>query len=256
MTSNTMTRMIKEERGEMGTLLSLGFSSEEIINNYLLYVLSATSIGAILGYFIGTLTLPKLVFYCFPLNFPDITYTFRPTLFIASLAVSLVLMSCVTTSSAEKELKQAPAYLLRPEPPKKGQKVLLEKIHFIWNKLSFSTKTTLRNISRYKKRVLITLIGAAGCTFMIMIGFALKDSINTVGDKQYSDLFRYDNLIILNKGITETDAKLDEKLEPLVKDELLIHQEPYKVVNEKKSLDVYLMSPKYTNDQFYVCICF
>ena len=251
MTSNTMTRMIKEERGEMGTLLSLGFSSEEIINNYLIYVLSATSIGATLGYFIGTLTLPKLVFYCFPLNFPDITYTFRPVLFIASLAVSLVLMSWVTTSSAEKELKQAPAYLLRPEPPKKGQKILLEKVHFIWDKLSFSTKTTLRNISRYKKRVLITLIGAAGCTFMIMIGLALKDSINTVGDKQYSDLFRYDNLIILNKGISETDAKLDEILEPLVKDELLIHQEPYKVVNDKKSLDIYLMSPKYTNEQFY-----
>lgn len=251
MTSNTMTRMIKEERGEMGTLLSLGFSNEEIINTYLIYVLSATSLGAVLGYFIGTLTLPKLVFLCFPLNFPDITYTFRPLLLLAALAVSLVLMSWVTTSSAEKELKQKPAYLLRPEPPKRGKKVLLEKVHFIWNRLSFSTKTTIRNISRYKKRVLITLIGSAGCTFMIMIGFALKDSINTVGDKQYTDLFKYDNLIVLNNSINEIDETLEEKLNPLVEDSLLMYQEAFKVINDTKSLDVYLTAPNEVNDTFY-----
>ena len=187
MTSNTMARMIKEERGEMGTLLSLGFTNEEIINYYLVYILSATFLGAFLGYFIGTIVLPQLVFNCFPLNFPTISYTFRPILFIISLAVSLVLMSWVTTRCAEKELKQCPAYLLRPEPPKRGKKIFLEKIHSIWDKLSFSAKTSVRNISRYKTRVLITLIATAGCTFMIMIGFALKDSINTVGDKQYND---------------------------------------------------------------------
>ncbi|MBQ2909207.1 MAG: ABC transporter permease [Bacilli bacterium] len=251
MTSNTMTRMIKEERGEMGTLLSLGFGNEEITNNYLLYVLSASTLGAVLGYFIGTLTLPKIVFMCFPLNFPDITYTFRPILLITSLAVTLVLMSGVTTNSAEKELRQQPAYLLRPEPPKKGKKVFLEKIHVIWNRLSFSTKITLRNISRYKKRVLITLIGSAGCTFMIMIGFALKDSINTVGDKQYTDLFKYDSLIILNQKISSIDEKLQEKLSPLVQDELLMYQEAYKVVNDTKSLDVYLTVPEDTNKLFY-----
>lgn len=251
MTSNTMTRMIKEERGEMGTLLSLGFSNEEIINTYLIYVLSASSLGAILGYFVGTLTLPKLVFYCFPLNFPTISYTFRPLLLLASLAISLVLMSWVTTNAAEKELRQKPAYLLRPEPPKKGKKVLLEKIHFIWNRLSFSTKTTIRNISRYKKRVLITLIGSAGCTFMIMIGFALKDSINTVGDKQYNNLFKYDNLIILNQPINKINDKLNEELKPLVKDELLLHQEAFKVVDKAENLDVYLISPEETNKQFY-----
>ena len=251
MTSNTMTRMIKEERGEMGTLLSLGYSNEEIINTYLVYVLSATTLGAILGYFIGTIILPKIVFTCFPLNLPNITYTFRPLLFIISLAVSLVLMSSVTTKSAEKELNTHPAYLLRPESPKKGKKVLLERIPLIWNKLSFSMKTTIRNISRYKKRVLITLIASAGCTFMIMLGFALKDSINTVGDKQYKDLFRYDNYIVLNSSIDKIDDKFKEKLNPYIKDEVLIYQESFKVKDDNTSLDVYLTSPEETNKTFY-----
>lgn len=250
MTSNTMTRMIKEEREEMGTLLSLGYSNEKIVNTYLVYVLSATAIGAIVGYFLGTIFLPRLVFACFPLNFPTITYTFRPFLFLIALAVSLVLMSWITTKYAEKELRISPAYLLRPEPPKKGKKILLERFYFVWNKLSFSTKTTMRNISRYKKRVLITLIGTAGCTFMIMIGFALKDSINTVGDKQYTDLFRYDSLIILNKPLEKIDDKTKKILKPLTKKELLLHQEAYRVVSNNKSLDVYLISPEKTNKEF------
>lgn len=251
MTSNTMTRMITEERGEMGTLLSLGFSNETITNTYLIYVLTATLSGAVLGYFIGTITLPQLVYNCFPTNFPSLTYTFSFPLFIISILVACILMIYVTTTSCNKELKQHPAYLLRPEPPKKGKKVLLEKIHFIWNKLSFSMKITIRNISRYKKRVFITLIGAAGCTFMIMIGFALKDSINTVGDKQYKDLFKYDNLIILNHNITSIDDELKEDLHGLVKKELLLNQTAFKVVEGETALDIYVMTSEETSDIFY-----
>ena len=250
MTSNTMTRMITEERGEMGTLLSLGYSNEEIIFNYIVYVLSATLIGAVFGYFIGTITLPEIVYRCFPLNFPDATYTFRPQLFILSILISTFVMTYVTTSACNKELKSSPAYLLRPEPPKRGKKVLLEKIHFIWNRLSFSSKITIRNIARYKKRVLITLIGSAGCTFMIMIGFALKDSINTVGNKQYEDLFKYDNLIILNKSEKELDKDLKEDLEDLVKNEILLNQTSLKVVSKENSLDVYLIAPEKIDKQF------
>lgn len=251
MTSNTMSRMITEERGEIGTLLSLGFSNETITNTYLLYVLSATLLGAILGFFIGTITLPQLVYNCFPINFPDITYTFRLPLFIVSVLVSCLVMIYVTTTSCNKVLKQRPAYLLRPEPPKSGKKVFLEKIHYIWNRLSFSSKITVRNIARYKKRVLITLIGTAGCTFMIMIGFALKDSINTVGNKQYSDLFKYDNMMILNENIDKVDDKLKEDLHGLVKNELLLNQTAFKVVEDDKKLDIYIIAPEKTNDLFY-----
>lgn len=251
MTSNTMTRMITEERGEMGTLMSLGFNSEEIVNSYLVYVASATIVGSVVGYFIGTIILPKLVFNCFPLNFPPISYTFRPLLFMVSLFIAITLMVTVTIYTTEKVLKQKPAYLLRPEPPKKGKKVLLEKFHTIWNKLSFSMKITVRNISRYKKRVFMTLVGTAGCTFLIMLGLALKDSVNTVGDKQYNDLFKYDNLIVLNNNIKEINETLKKELNPLIKKEVLLKQEPYKVINDETSLDVYLVAPEKDSQQFY-----
>ena len=251
MTSNTMTRMITEERSEMGTLLSLGYSNETITNNYLLYVLSATIIGAITGYFIGTICLPRLVYNCFPLNFPSLTYTFRASLLLMSILVSSLLMIIVTVFTCNKVLKDQPANLLRPEPPKSGKKVFLEKIPFLWNKLSFSFKITIRNIARSKKRVLITLIATAGCTFMIMIGFALKDSINTVGNKQYNDIIKYDNLMTLNQNVESIDNELSNKLDGLVKDELLINQTAYKVIDEENSLNIYIVVPQSNEDTFY-----
>lgn len=250
MTSNTMTRMITEERGEMGTLLSLGFDKETITKTYLAYVLSATIIGAIVGYFLGTIFLPQLVYNCFPLNFPDMPYHFGLTTFVLSLLISCGLMIYVTVTACSKELKTAPANLLRPEPPKKGKKVLLEKVHFIWDRLSFSSKITVRNISRYRKRGFITFLGAMGCTFMIMLGFALKDSINTVGDKQYNDLFKYDNMLILNSNITELSSQQKELFSGLIKDEFLLNQTAYKVEDKDNTLDVFVVVPENTTKQF------
>lgn len=244
MTSNTMARMIAEERGEMGTLLSLGFSNKKIINTYLMYVLSATIGGAVLGYFIGTIFLPQIVYNCFSINFPEISYHFNLVLFIGSIIVACMLMIGVTVAACKKELKQRPAYLLRPVPPKSGKKIFLENINGIWSKLSFSMKITLRNIARYKNRVLITLIGTAGCCFLIMLGFALRDSINTIGTKQYNDLFMYDNLIILNDDLKKIDSDLEEVFDGLIEDELLLNQSIFQVVDDETDLDVYLIVPE------------
>lgn len=244
MTSNTMARMITEERGEMGTLLSLGFDNRKVISTYLMYVLSATILGAISGFFVGTITLPQLVYNCFPINFPDITYHFDLGLLLISILVSSILMICVTVVACKKELKQKPAYLLRPVAPKSGKKVFLERINFIWSRLSFSMKITVRNISRYKNRVLITLIGSAGCTFLIMLGFALRDSISTVGSKQYSDLFKYDNLIVLNNSVDEMTIELRNSFDGLIEDELLLSQASFKAINDKDNLDLYVVVPE------------
>lgn len=250
MTSNTMKRMITEERGEMGTLLSLGYSNRSVINTYLMYVLSATLSGAILGYFIGTTLLPQIVYNCFPIFFPPITYHFDLGLLLVSTLASAILMILVTVFACLKELKQSPAYLLRPEAPKNGKVILLERINFIWNKLSFSMKITMRNISRYKNRVLITLIGTAGCCFLIMLGFALRDSIRYVGTKQYNDIIKYDNMMILNHNVKELDEDLKEEFNDLIKDELLLSQTTYKAINSKDNLDVYVVVPK-EEDLFY-----
>ena len=243
MTSNTMARMVTEERGEMGTFLSLGFSNKKVISTYLMYVLSATLTGAVLGYFIGTITLPQLVYNCFPIYFPEIKYSFDLGLLLLSVFVSCVLMISVTIYYCVKELKNKPAYLLRPVAPKSGKKILLERCNFIWNRLSFSMKITMRNISRYKNRVLITLIGTSGCTFLIMLGFALRDSISMVGTKQYNDIFKYDNLIILNKEVLEMTDELSLEFSNLISDELLLSQSSYKAISDKDNLDVYVVVP-------------
>ena len=243
MTSNTMARMVTEERGEMGTFLSLGFSNKKVISTYLMYVLSATLTGAVLGYFIGTITLPQLVYNCFPIYFPEIKYSFDLGLLLLSVFVSCVLMISVTIYSCVKELKNKPAYLLRPVAPKSGKKILLERCNFIWSRLSFSMKITMRNISRYKNRVLITLIGTSGCTFLIMLGFALRDSISMVGTKQYNDIFKYDNLIILNKEVLEMTDELSLEFSNLISDELLLSQSSYKAISDKDNLDVYVVVP-------------
>ncbi len=244
MTSNTMKRMITEERGEMGTLLSLGFSNKKVTSTYILYVLTATLTGAILGYFIGTLLLPQIVYNCFPIYFPDIKYHFSPNLLLLSTLVSCILMILVTVFACNKELKQMPAYLLRPEAPKNGKIILLERINFIWNKLSFSMKITVRNIARYKNRVLITLIGTAGCCFLIMLAFALRDSIRMVGTKQYNDIIKYDNMIILDKEEESYTSKLKNIFDGYIKNELLISQSSYTVINKEDNLDVYVVVPE------------
>lgn len=244
MTSNTMKRMITEERGEMGTLLSLGFSNRSVIFTYLLYVISATLVGSVVGYFIGTLLLPQIVYNCFPIYLPDIKYYFDLGLLLGSVFVSSLLMILVTVGCCNRELKDRPAYLLRPVAPKSGKVILLERIHFIWSRLSFSMKITMRNISRYKNRVLITLIGTAGCCFLIMLAFALRDSIRMVGTKQYNDILKYDNLMILNKNVDYLDENLKRVFSGLVKDELLLSQSSYKAYNDEDNLDIYVIVPE------------
>ena len=256
MTSNTMSRMISEERGEMGTFTSLGFSNGHIIGGYMIYVIMATLIGCVGGYFIGVLTLPRFVYNCFPLKVQDIRFSFNWKMFVGCIVVSFVVMTGVTIFSCMKELKEKPAYLLRPVPPKKGKRILLERIG-LWNHLSFSWKTTFRNIARYRRRVLMTVLGVGGCTFLMFIGFALRDCIATVGDKQFSEIHHYDEMIILGeevKSFDEIEGTSDKKKmkdQGLIVQPLMMRQESYKVVNdENHSLDVYLMVPDMDNEMY------
>ena len=256
MTSNTMSRMIAEERGEMGTFTSLGFSNGQIIGGYMIYVIMATLIGCVGGYFIGVLTLPDFVYNCFPLEIQDITFSFNWKMFVGCMAVSFVVMTGVTIFSCMKELKEKPAYLLRPVPPKKGRRIILERTG-LWNHLSFSWKTTFRNIARYRRRVLMTVLGVGGCTFLMFIGFGIRDCIATVGDKQFSEIHHYDEMVILGEEVKSYDEiggtsdKKKMKDQGLIVQPLMMRQESYKVTNaENHSLDVYLMVPDMDNEMF------
>ncbi|SEQ00382.1 FtsX-like permease family protein [Lachnospiraceae bacterium NE2001] len=258
MTSNTMSRMIAEERGEMGTLTSLGYSNAAIIGSYMIYVIVATLIGVVAGYFIGIYTLPGFVFTCFPLSVPDMYVTFNPYMFVGSVLASFVLMSGVTIFSCMKELRNRPAYLMRPVPPKTGKRLLLERITALWNTFSFSWKITLRNFARYKRRVIMTIIGVGGCTFLMFVGFALRDCISQVGDKQFSEIVHYDIMINLmddQKSIEDIQGTRNGKKlvdEGLLVDPLMVRMESFKAVNsEDHSLDIYLLVPdSQSYDQF------
>lgn len=249
MTSNTMSRMIAEERLEMGTFTSLGYSNASIIGGYMIYVLVATVFGAAGGYLLGVYLLPPFVYACFPVSLPDISFTFRPVMFWSCMAVSFVVMTLVTIVSCLKELKEKPAYLLRPVPPKRGRTLLLEKIGFIWNHITFSWKTTIRNIARYRGRGFMTIIGVGGCTFLMFIGFAIRDCISTVGDKQFDQVLHYDVLAVLGEDVDSFDdipLKKGEmsrtELSDILVDPLMFRQEVMKVENDENySLDVYLV---------------
>lgn len=245
MTSNTMGRMIAEERSELGTMASLGFRDNSIIATYLLYVLSATVLGSASGYFIGCTVIPKIVYTCFPYILPPLMLQFNLLSFVLILAVALLLMSIVTTAFCIHELKEQPAALMRPIPPKKGQVILLERIGFIWKHLSFTWKVTMRNIFRYKPRVFMTIIGISGCTALLLTGFGIKDSINGVADKQYKDIFRYNDMIVLK----DDTKNIGDSLSTLLKQEgvinpLLIKQTSVTCQSKTKELDAYLIVPQ------------
>ena len=243
MTSSTMTRMIVEERGEIGILDSLGLPSYKIIFNYLGYVLSATIVGSLIGYFLGTIVIPKLVYICFPLIIPPMVYHVNfGSLLLFSLAASL-LMILVTVFSCRKELKNSPASLLRPKAPKAGEKIIIEKVPFIWDKLSFSWKVTLRNIARYKSRVAVTLIGTAGCTLLIMIGFSIKDSIDGVGERQYTEIHCYDNIVAFSASFEDT-GNIEKLGSGVIENPLFLNQTYFNIDDGNSYFNVTLLSPE------------
>jgi len=250
MTSNSMTRMITEERGELGTLTSLGYHDESIIFTYLLYVLSASGLGATLSYFIGCRFIPPLVYSNFTYILPPLAIEFSVTTFGAILFITLVLMTVITVFACNKELKHKPAYLMRPLPPKHGQKIFLEKVSFIWKHLSFTWKITMRNMFRYKKRAFMTILGVAGCTSLLLVAFGLHDSMDGIVKRQYGEIFKYSTMITLKDEISSVDGELKELLEKdQIIEPLLIRQSSFKCEKGSKSLDFYIIAPQ-SNELF------
>lgn len=251
MTSNSMSRMIAEERSELGTFASLGFPSGSIIVPYLFYVLSATMAGAVAGFYLGSAVIPRLIYAMFWFVLPELVVEFDAATLLLILAVTVVLMISVTVYSCNKELKQAPAALMRPLPPEKGKKIFLEKITPIWKRLSFSRKVTVRNLFRYKKRGIMTIIGVAGCTALLLTGFGISDSMNGVSEKQYGEIFRYKDMILLKEETQSISGELEDLLSrEKIKNPLLIRQSAVKIISEDELLDSYLIVPE-NEDGFY-----
>lgn len=249
MTSNTMARMIVEERSEMGTLTSLGFENTHIVSTYLLYVLSATVLGAITGFFAGSRIIPDIIFSTFSkFILPPLIINYDIISLLLVLAVSIALMTGVTLLFCRGELKQNPAALMRPVPPKHGQRIFLERIKFIWCNLSFSWKVTLRNIFRYKQKVFMTIVGVAGCTALLVTGFGLRDSIDGVAEKQYGEIFKYNATIVLKNETHDINKALENLFtKEKVENPLLIKQTTFQIQSGDNTLDTYLIVPENEN---------
>lgn len=245
MSLNTMTRMIEEERGEIGTYVSLGISKIKIVSSYLFYVLIATSIGLSIGLSIGYAYVPHVLYSIYHANFviPQLKTYAEVIPCVSIILVTMSLMVIVTLVTVLKDFKYVPATLLRPEPPKNGKKVLLEKIKFIWNKLSFTWKVTFRNLFRYKKRIIMTVLGISGCTALLLTGFGIRDSVSSLVSIQYDKIHVYDTMLILN----DEQKTINEEINKVLNDNninnlLYAHMENYTFNADNKNIDTYLIA--------------
>ena len=206
-----MTRMVDESRMSMGILKALGYSSLSISMKYISYALLATLGGGIIGVLLGERFLPLLIIKSYGTLFTGMPYCLTPINYEQALfgLLAAVLSTVVATLfSVLSQLLENPASLMRPLPPSSGRRVILEHIDFIWKRLNFTRKATIRNLARYKKRLIMTVVGIGGCMGLLLVGFGLKDSINEIAKKQYIKIFTYDANIALN-----SKAKTEEKEE-------------------------------------------
>ena len=220
----TMTRMVDEQRGNIGTLKALGYSKLSIASKYLVYAFIASVLGSVVGIAIGTTLFPYVIYTSYGLMYklPDIKLYFDLYLSIKSTLLVVSITGFATLFACYKELIETPSLLMRPRPPKDGKRILLERITPIWKRFSFSQKLTARNILRYKKRFFMTVIGISGCSALVLAGFGIKNSITSVVNVQYGEIIKYDIEASFNDKLTEEDKnnfivkyKNDSRIEDL-----------------------------------------
>ena len=201
----TMTRMVEEERTLIGTLKALGYSKKSIAAKYLGYAVLATLTGGIFGVMIGEKILPYIIITAYKIMYrhlPDVEIPYNLYYGVLACVAALLCTVAATIFSCMKELKEQAAELMRPPAPKQGKRVFLEYIPFLWKRLNFTWKSTVRNLMRYKKRFFMTVFGIGGCMGLMLVGFGLKDSISSIVPLQYEDIQLYDGNVILQSDVT------------------------------------------------------
>ena len=248
----TMTRMVEEQRTQIGTLKALGYERHSIAGKYLGYALLATVTGSTVGILFGEKVFPYIIINAYGIMYQhmnDIVIPYNLRYGLGAAVAALVSTLLATILSCYKELKEQAAELMRPPAPKQGQRVWLERVTFIWRRLNFSWKASIRNLVRYKKRLFMTVFGIGGCMALMLVGFGLKDSIFAIVDIQYGEIQLYDGNIILSDDVTDeeksnivTELEKDQALAGTA--EGLLTQ--ISVGNGEEWHDVYLDVPKDT----------
>lgn len=209
----TMTRMVEEQRVQIGTLKALGYSKSSIAAKYLWYSASATVFGSIIGILLGSKLIPEVIMRAYGIMYNNIPEFPTPVNLYYSGLASFIAVVCTTGAaylSCFKALREQSAQLMRPAAPKHGKTILLEKIPFIWNHLNFTMKSTMRNLVRYKKRLFMTVFGIAGCMGLLIVGFGLRDSIYSIVNKQYKEIWLYDAKVGIDKKMSDSQRDILE----------------------------------------------
>lgn len=206
----TMTRMIADQRTQIGIMKALGYSSGAIIGKYMFYSGSATVLGSIFGIAAGSFAFPAIVWFGYGLiyNLSGLMFTMNWPLALGITAANLLVTLLVTWYCCAKELKCAPADLIRPKAPEAGKRILLERIPTVWNDMSFMQKVSARNIMRYKKRIFMMLLGIGGCTALVLTALGLNDTIQNVVTRQYDDIILYDYEITMAYDMNEEEQEI------------------------------------------------
>lgn len=248
----TMTRMVDEQRINIGTMKALGYSNGNIAKKFIVYALLASLIGSVLGIIVGFTFLPKVIYDAYNIMYimPPMTFFTDIPLAIITAVVAVGLTTLVTYSACRIELRETPSVLMRPKAPKEGKRILLERIPFIWNRFNFTGKVTIRNIFRYKKRFLMTVIGIAGSTALLLAGLGLKDSIKTVVEKQFGLINKYDISVNLENNINtlkKNDLTSYINNQKDIKDLLFVKGEMCKIEANDVSKDLDVIVPEDIN---------
>ena len=255
----SMTRMVEEQRTAIGTMKALGYSKMSIAKKYLGYALIATAGGSVLGVLIGEKILPYIIVYAYGILYQHITHILIPYQWIyawMAAAAAIVCTMAATFFACYKELVAQPAVLMRPPAPKNGQRVFLERIKFIWKHLSFTWKSCIRNLTRYKKRFFMTVFGIGGCMGLMLVGYGIKDSCYEIAELQFRDIQMYDGSVYLKEDISdETRQNLLDymKDDPDISHYMQTSMKNVALVNGKNKRDAYQVvfsEPKDVKDYF------
>lgn len=249
----TMTRMVDEQRINIGTLKALGYSKYKIISKYIIYAFLASFIGSIVGLAIGFTLFPIIIFNAYGIMYslPKIELGFNLQIALIIIIIAVLVTTIASFSACYKELMETPSVLMRPRAPKIGKRILLERFTRFWNNLSFTGKVTTRNIFRYKKRFLMTVFGIAGCTALILTGFGVKDSIKTIVDRQFGYILKYNLSINLDKEISNIEKEntiSDINNINEIKNTLMVLSNNIKIYTDKGEKDGYIIVPENTSN--------
>ena len=206
----TMTRMVEEQRTQIGTLKALGYSKTTIIGKYLLYAGLASVIGSVIGVFLGEFTIPYFILAAYKTSYYNLGESVVTLNVLYAVVASLAAIICTvgaTLFACYKELRAVPAQLMRPEAPKTGKRTLLEHVGFIWERLNFGQKAAMRNLFRYKKRFFMTIFGVGGCMALLLVGLGIRDSVSAMADNQYGEILKYDSVVSVDSNLTRAQRR-------------------------------------------------